>query len=527
MSDRRPKNRKPERDFDVQNSAKSTYNPKGRRARNKQRKNENYSNKLARHIGIGISVVQLFATLYFTLNVFLLNMLPTMYFYILFAILFILFLLPFLGQFFSKKRAIFAKVFSCIMIVALLFGGFYVGRTNGAIGAISGGDEKLDSMVVAVLADDSAETIEDAKGYSFGVQYSQDGDDVKDTVSAIESELSTTLDVVEYGDRNAQKDALISGNVQAMVFNEAFIGVLEEAHPGFEQSIKIIYTHEIKTVIQNVVQDVDVQNNSFIVYISGIDVYGKISTNSRSDVNILAVVNPDTHQVLLVNTPRDYYIEIPGITNGAKDKLTHAANYGVDYSMATLEQLYGIEIPFYARVNFTSMIDIVDALGGVDVNSEYGFTTTVGGMWVDKGMNNFTGEEALDFCRERKNVPGGDEQRGKNQQAVITAMLEKMMSPAMLMGAGDIIDSVSGNVDTNMTEAQIQTLIKDQLESGSDWDIQSIAVTGTGSSAVCYSGGSAPLSIIDPDMSTVEAATVQIENVMEGLPVSSETVESN
>ncbi len=521
MSDRRPKNRRPERDFDVQNSAKSTYNPKGRRARNRQRKNENYSNKLARHIGIGISVVQLFATLYFTLNVFLLNMLPTMYFYILFAVLFVLFLLPFLGQFFSKKRAIFAKVFSCIMIIVLLIGGFYVGRTNGAIGAISGGDEKLDSMVVAVLADDSAETIEDAKGYSFGVQYSQDGDDVKDTVSAIESELGTTLDVVEYGDRNAQKDALISGNVQAMIFNEAFVGVLEEAHPGFEQSIKIIYNYEIKTVIQTTVPEVNVQDNSFIVYISGIDVYGNISKNSRSDVNILAVVNPDTHQVLLVNTPRDYYVEIPGITNGAKDKLTHAGNYGVDYSMSTLEALYDVEIPFYARVNFTSVIDIVDALGGVDVNSEYGFTT-IEGMSVSKGVNSFNGEQALEFSRERKNVPGGDEQRGKNQQAVITAMIEKMISPAILMGAGEIIDSVSGNVDTNMSEDQIQTLIKGQLEGGDNWDIQSIAVTGTGSSAVCYSGGSSALSIIEPDMSSVETAKTQIESVMSGNASASE-----
>ena len=200
----------------------------------------------------------------------------------------------------------------------------------------------------------------------------------------------------------------------------------------------------------------------FSVYISGIDVYGEIEQTSRSDVNIIATVNPKTHQILLVTTPRDYYVPIPGISRGQEDKLTHAGNYGVDVSMATLEELYQVKIPFFARINFTSLIDIVDHLGGVDVYSEYEFRTSRNSehvMDVQKGLNHFNGEEALAFSRERENVPGGDNQRGKNQQAVITAMIKKMISPQMLMKANSIIDDVSGNVETNMSQEQMQSCL--------------------------------------------------------------------
>ena len=262
-----------------------------------------------------------------------------------------------------------------------------------------------------------------------------------------------------------------------------------------------------------------VKDETFTVYISGIDVYGAIETNSRSDVNIIATVNPTTHQVLLVTTPRDYYVEIPGISGGQKDKLTHAGVYGVDASMATLEQLYDTEIDFYARVNFTSLIEMVDALGGVDVESEYAFTTSADSgmvMNVVQGINHFNGKQALAFSRERMNVPGGDNQRGKDQQAVITAMIKKMVSPAILTGANGIISSVSGNVDTNMSEEQIQNLIKKQLAEGASWNIKSVAAEGTGDNQLCYSYSGMPLYVMQPDQAVVDMIKSEINAVENG-----------
>ena len=220
-----------------------------------------------------------------------------------------------------------------------------------------------------------------------------------------------------------------------------------------------------------------------------------------------------------MTTPRDYYVEIPGVSGGQKDKLTHAGIYGVDASMATLEELYDTELEFYARVNFTSLIEIVDALGGVDVESEYAFTTSSdSGMVinVEQGTNHFNGEEALAFSRERQNVPGGDNQRGKDQQAVITAMIKKMVSPAILTGANGILNSVSGNVETNMSQSQIQELIKTQLSEGASWNITSMAAEGTGDNQYCYSYSGAPLYVMQPDQASVDAIKEAITAVENG-----------
>lgn len=236
----------------------------------------------------------------------------------------------------------------------------------------------------------------------------------------------------------------------------------------------------------------------FTIYISGIDTYGEVSETSRSDVNLIAVVNPKTYQILLVTTPRDYYVPIPGVSGGQKDKLTHAGIYGIDASMRTLGELYETDINYYARLNFTSLIDIVDTLGGVDVYSELAFQTgTESGCIVDvqEGWNHLNGEQALAFSRERHALADGDNQRGKNQQAVLTAMLRKCLSPTMLLKAGTIMNQVSSEVETNLSQAQINSLIKYQLNKNATWTIQSVAATGTNDKGYCYSSGDTPLFI--------------------------------
>lgn len=269
----------------------------------------------------------------------------------------------------------------------------------------------------------------------------------------------------------------------------------------------------------NQVSDVQVKEESFVVYISGIDVYGEVTAESRSDVNMLAVVNPNTHQILLVTTPRDYYIELPGISEGELDKLTHAGIHGIDASMAALSQLYEVGIDFNVRVNFTSMIDIVDSLGGIDVNSELAFTTSSdAGCVVDiqEGKNHLNGEQALAFSRERKNLADGDNQRGKNQQAVITAMLRKMISPTIVISANSILNSVKENAETNMGKSQIQGAVKMYLSGGSKWSIKSMAAEGTADSRYCYSYSGGPLSVVIPDDTSLANIKAEIDAVVNG-----------
>ena len=495
---------------------------------NKPHDKKKDNNKVSRNVGFVLAGIQLIATIIFMAGVFRLNMLPNMYLAVIGILLLLFWGIILASQFFSKKNAITGKVISVIISILLIVGSYFLFKTSGTISDISGGDYKLDSVVVAVMADDPAESIEDAADYNFGVQYNMNGDQITSTVDAINEELGSEIQTTEYESLAEQAQALHDGEVDAIVYNEGYTGILEEAFEGYAENTKVIYTHSIKSEMENQSSDVEVNDETFTVYISGIDVFGAIETNSRSDVNILATVNPTTHQVLLVTTPRDYYVEIPDISNGQKDKLTHAGIYGVDASMKTLEQLYDTEIDFYARVNFTSLIEIVDALGGVDVESEYAFTTSYESglvMNVQQGTNHFNGKQALAFSRERLNVPGGDNQRGKDQQAVITAMIKKMVSPAILTGANGILNSVSGNVETNMSESQIQELIKNQLAETPSWTITSMAATGNGDNQYCYSYSGAPLYVMQPDETSVESIKQAIDSVENGETLEGTTTE--
>lgn len=256
------------------------------------------------------------------------------------------------------------------------------------------------------------------------------------------------------------------------------------------------------------------------MYISGLDVYeDTVDQGQRSDVNIIAVVNPQTHQILLVTTPRDYYVTIPGVSEGMYDKLTHAGSYGIDTSMATLGELYDTEINYYAQLNFTALIEIVDILGGLDVESEYAFTTSEDSgyvMDVQEGKNHFNGVQALAFARERQNVEGGDLQRGKDQQAVITAMIKKMLSPTMLLKANSILETVGRNVETNVSQEQINALIRYQLSKNPQWSILSLSAEGETGEDACYSAGGEILSVVYQDEESIRRIIEQANIVEEG-----------
>ena len=490
-------------------------------SQNTQAKVKN-KHKLSKVIGIILVSIEILASVVFVLALLQLNMLPTKYVMVLVGLLTFMSLLLLFGQVLSKRNAITGKIISVILSILLLVSAYYLLEAGNAVKEISGDEEsvKLDRIVVAVKEDDIAHTIEEAKNYQFGVQYSMKAEDIKQAVVTIEAELDSSIAVTEYSDMSEQVKAFHDGEVDAIIYNEAYTGIFEEVYDTYNNDVKIIYIHDIETIIKNTAVEVEVKKNPFIVYISGIDVFGPISTNSRSDVNIMAVVNPETHQVLLVTTQRDYYVKIPEITGNAKDKLTHAGIYGVDRSVATLSELYDVPIEFYARVNFTSMITMVDALGGVDVYSNQSFLSRqhkkLPRITVEKGMNHFNGEEALVFARERYNIKGGDFQRGKNQQELIKSMMQKLMSPAILTGAMELLGTISENVDTNMTTAQIQELVKDQLDKGEKWSLKMVAATGRGDRQMCYSYSGNSLYVCQPDYALIDKIKVDINTVLDG-----------
>ena len=258
----------------------------------------------------------------------------------------------------------------------------------------------------------------------------------------------------------------------------------------------------------------------FVIYLSGVDTRGELTENARSDVNILAAVNPVTKRVALVNTPRDYYVDLAGTSS--KDKLTHAGLYGVETSMETLGNLYGVNVDHYIRINFAGFISIIDALGGVDVYSDQAFTSVGSPGYYDpttfvEGWNHLDGKSALAFARERHAFASGDIQRGINQMKVIDAMLNKIKSPALLMGFSKIMDAAADCFVTSFSQDQISALVRMQLSDFAEWDIESYTVTGTSSSSTkCYSAKGQKLYVMKPDDSSVSKAKEMIASVLGG-----------
>ena len=268
----------------------------------------------------------------------------------------------------------------------------------------------------------------------------------------------------------------------------------------------------------------------FVVYLSGVDNRGELTDKARSDVNILAVVNPKTKRVALVNTPRDYYVDLAG--TDSKDKLTHAGLYGVETSMATLGNLYGVNVEHYIRINFSGFINIIDAIGGVDVYSDQAFTSVGSPGYYDpttfaEGWNHLDGKSALAFARERHAFASGDIQRGIDQMKVIDAMVNKLKSPALLMSFSKLMDAAADCFVTSLSQDQITALVRMQLSDLASWDIQSCSVTGTsGKSSKCYSAKGQSLYVMKPDENSVNEAKALIASVLDGEGSVSDTAQT-
>ena len=260
-------------------------------------------------------------------------------------------------------------------------------------------------------------------------------------------------------------------------------------------------------------EEASVLPESFLVYISGIDVFGDVETQSRSDVNLLMAVNRNTGKVQLVNTPRDYYVELP-ISEGQRDKLTHAGIYGVDVSKGAMEMLYDVPVDYYARLNFSSFETIIDALGGIDVYSEYDFAAQ--GYGFTQGMNYLNGAQALAFVRERKSFAEGDIQRGKDQMEMLKAMIERLGTFEGINGFAEVYDEVASVVETNMTKEMLIELASEQILQGKTWDVETYYVTGTDGNEVTYSIPGASAYVMIPNEEEVAEGREKLLAVLEG-----------
>ena len=439
------------------------------------------------------------------------GLVPTKYLVAIIIVLLILFGVTFGLQYVKNKIYIVGIVLSVILSILQAIGIVYMLKADKLMAEVGGANYKTDNMIVVVKKDNPASNLMDASMYRFGTQTAVDQENTQTMLDNINKALGREVKVEQYGTVQELANALLEGRVDAAVYNQALDGLITDSIEDYSDKVRVLYHYGIETELEQETADV---GEPFNVYISGIDVDGPIATNSRSDVNIIMTVNPNTKKILLTTTPRDYYVQIPDISGEQRDKLTHAGIYGVDASMRTLEQLYGIDISYYARVNFSSLVKIVDTLGGVDVDSDFEFTA--GGYQFKKGMNHLDGKQALAFSRERYSFEDGDNQRGKDQEKVLTAILNKAMSPAILSNASALIADVSDSVQTNMTQEEMAKFIKMQLNDGASWTIESQAASGNGDTQACYSSGDQPLYVMWPDEAVVQSISAKMNEILNG-----------
>lgn len=399
------------------------------------------------------------------------------------------------------------------MILCAIYGIHMLLALNHALDNVQPPKETTKNMLVVVRVDDPAINLQQLSEYRIGIQETAGRTETETVIENIKKQTGAgELSILQYNTIQAQAQALLENNADAIIYADTFTEVLKESIPGYENQIKILDQNEVTTTEETPVANTRDVTKPFHIYISGIDTDGSISKASRSDVNIIMSIDPKNHKVLLTSTPRDYYVPIPEISGGNPDKLTHAGLYGIQSSIKTLEQLYGIQIDGYVRVNFTSLIKMVDTLGGVTVNSDYAFSA--GGYQFQKGANEMNGKKALAFSRERKSFEDGDRQRGKNQQAVITAMIEKASSPSILLNANTLLQNISDSVQTDLSKEELTTLIQLQLKEAKGWHIQSQSANGTGEMKPCFSYGTQPLSVLIPDETTVQTASENMRAIV-------------
>ena len=415
---------------------------------------------------------------------------------------------------------IWSKKAKNLTLILLLLGVLINGTSLFAVSQFIGFTSRLNatsnysnySMSIAVLADSPIDNISQVT--SVMGPTGTDKDNIQQLMNDLKASQNKELSVEESSSYLAAYKNLLAGDTKVIILNSVFENIIESEYPDYASKIKKIYTKELTKTVET---PKNVKGDSFNVYISGIDTYGPISSVSRSDVNIIMTVNRETKKILLTTTPRDSYVPIADGGNNQKDKLTHAGIYGVDASIHTLENLYGIDLNYYARLNFTSFLKLIDLLGGVDVYNDQDFTALANKKHYSMGNVHLDSQEALAFVRERYSLADGDRDRGRNQQKVIVAIIQKLTSTEALKNYDSIIKGLQDSIQTNMPLETMMNLVNAQLESGGTYKINSQDLKGTGRMDLpSYAMPESSLYMMEISDSSLESVKAAINDVMEG-----------
>ncbi len=444
--------------------------------------------------------------------VYSLNLVPFKYFIIIGSIV-LLFVLLIFFKLIRKKTGLISRLFFNIVSILFITGQIYVmtyiNATHDFINSIAAENFEKVPYDIVVNSNSNIDNVGDL--YNKEVSY------LKTDKNYPIVKLKIRQDV-KYKDKKVNDvDSFIKnismGNTSGIIIEDSHYELLKEENTDLSTNTKVIKQYKI-IVKKDKKKEQATTEEPFLLYISGIDTYGKISTISRSDVNVLMAVNPNTGKILLVSIPRDYYVQLHN-TTGVKDKLTHAGIYGIDTSIKTINDLLDTNIDYYVRINFSTLTKTIDLLDGIDVYSDKAFTPSSNNkIYINEGTNHMDGETALAFARERYAYSSGDRKRGENQQAIITAVIKKMSNIEYITKYKDILKSLEGTFETDMEYKEMTNIFKMQIGKKIDWQIESISLDGKGSNEPTYSMGSRNLYVMIPDEETVDVAKEKLNEYL-------------
>ncbi|MBR6801291.1 MAG: LCP family protein [Eubacteriaceae bacterium] len=449
-----------------------------------------------------------------------------------------------------KKRSIFvnsfAILFSVLIFAVSAFAGFYMFRIQQSVASVQNNTFNT-SLKLYCLNDTLVTRDEDSFGDALDLRRNIDEEydnqmTLLDTITPIESPvigirgvidtentdsalakikevIGETAEYKSFVDFQSMVESLYSGEVDFILINDSFLALILDDYQDFESRTGYAYyaNFESEVVVNTNINDITTE--PFVVYVSGYDRSGSsFSDYARSDVNLLMVVNPVDKKVLLINTPRDYYVALNGNRN-RMDKLTHAGMYGIECSMKTLGALYDVDVDYYVKVNFKSVVEIIDAIGGVDVNSRLKFSSRYSysgkRYYFEKGYNHLTGDAALAFCRERKSLPEGDRDRGKNQQAFLEGVVNRVISPEIITNFNDVLDVIAKHSRTNVSSEEIFALLNMQLTDMKQWTFSTASATGSDAFRKTYSMPSRELYVMLQKESLVKEIQGMVDEILE------------
>ena len=480
-------------------------------------KNKKKPNRVGKVFGVIFSILLVVATMYLLFNLVKLNVLPTKLLFLVTVVFVLLDLIFVLLLCFATKGA-FSKIICIIFTFAVALGsclgGYYISKTGSLLSnmtTVSSNAKTTVSVVVKKSSDMKKKN--DLNGHSVGTLKTIGTVGSKKVLKELNNS-GIQMNQTEYDSINSMLEAFYNGEVDSIVINESSRDQITdiESFSDFDKKTRVVYQTSY-----------EVENTDKANAVSNITTT-PFNENGRSDVIMVATVNPKTNTILLTSIPRDFYVETAcdaadGCQQGALDKITHTGIHGTNTTKRTVEKLLGIEINYTFKVGFDTVTDIVDAVGGVDVNVEPGYECSnflhAPGLSVHAGVNHLNGEQALGYARERYAYSEGDRQRTKNQQQVLMGIVNKVTSPAIVTNYASIMDSMANTFSTTMSNDEITSLIKYQLNKNPKWKIEQSMVDGTGDTQMCAELGNAAYVMV-PDQSTITKATNKINAVMEG-----------